>query len=101
MSENPFLKALEVLDERGWYQGDFVGPDGGVCIWGAMNQACEGSPDVQVQGPAVDALLNTARNTLGISALPHRLVEWNDAEGTTEEDVRLLLKQAAYSWEEE
>ncbi len=36
--------AAQALDERGWFRGNFVGPDGGVCLLGAMNVAACGNP---------------------------------------------------------
>lgn len=81
--------ARDVLAERGWHQGGFMGQDGAVCAMGALRVACFGE-------------LLPGQFSTGLGAaheLLARVVEgpidwWNDAQGRTYEDVILALKQA-------
>ena len=90
MNDNIFRKALEVLDERGWYQGGYQGPDGSVCAEQALTLASDAR--------SVFAALKRLRQLLPENLFVH---EFNDDPLTTEEDVRLLLKRAAVELESE
>ena len=88
--ENPFLKAIDVLKERGWHQGQEQGPDGSVCLLGAVGVACTGN--AYMWGRENYHLVS---QTLGLT----RVGSWNDDPERTEEDVILALKHAAEAWE--
>lgn len=106
MSDNPFLKALDVLDERGWGQGQYEDKDGRVCAYGALAYACGGhvhrNPNssmvfIDDVSMAYDFAGTLASRLSGMGDL----VLFNDDPHTTEEDVRLLFKEAAEKWEEQ
>ena len=85
-----FYGTLDVLDELGWSQGAFESPDGRVCLVNAMGRV-----------PADSEVVSLAyRRLCGLAEVPV-LSEWNDQPERTEEDVRLLLKRAAYESEAE
>lgn len=87
---NPFLGALDVLDRRGWIQGAFDdGPDGGVCIAGAIHVAAGYTTTYYLAWAMASQLCGKALSC------------FNDDPATSEEDVRLLLKHAAAAWDEE
>lgn len=97
-----FLKAIEVLEERGWVQGayyeakDDEGPVS-VCLTAALAIA-EGalsvcSPSKQAT-EAVQRQLNLDPIYDGLTQLEDWSVEdWNDDPSTTYEDVVLALKR--------
>lgn len=100
------LRAADILDERGWTQGGFVGHGGSVCLMGAVNIAA-----AEVAG------INIDRSAINGSSLPEpmwalrekslrRLHEsipgigfgglggWNDGHGRTKEQVQEMLRRA-------
>lgn len=98
---NPFLEALKVLDERGWYQGSLEGPDGSVCMYGALRVALHGEVMGVQEGKHPPGFYVLLRTVLGNGLIEGRSVaEWNDDPLRTEEDVRLKLKEMAVRWEE-
>lgn len=120
--DNPFEQALGVLDERGWYKGSFVNPENGreVCTIGALglatgtmavyragdvfvaNQLAGAGPLNRVPDQNLNrarAVLNRALSEEGCQPAMGGVAHWNDDPATSEEDVRLLLKKAAASWE--
>ncbi len=110
MTPNIFLRALGVIDERGWYQGDYEAADGRVCLVGALSVAVCGrpwTPEIDADGEeAVCAALARLKDRLVADGMPRHVADdiagrWNDDPSTTEEDVRLLLKRAAVELEAE
>lgn len=94
------LGAIEVLRERGWYQGDFAGPDGSVCVVGACYQHLFGQPHPPARFSGDDAaVLVFAINVLALLKEPNIAV-FNDDPSTSYEDVVLILKRAAELAEE-
>jgi hypothetical protein len=111
---NVFERALKIIDERGWYQGDRHGPAGERCLMGAWGEAnAELHPPPrrrwwQREPPWAAVAAARARADAQSSALRAAIEEvtgeklwgcvaqWND-ERATEEDVRLALKIAARS----
>lgn len=100
---NVFEKAIDVLRTRGWFQGDYVAPDGGaVCAVGALGVALTRDADhFGGYSTRADDLLARFVDVLDLdqydsSDLVAVIAEWNDASGRSEEDVILALKGAAY-----
>ncbi len=95
MSENPYLRAIEVIKERGWWQGDWEGPNGEVCI----------SESLRVAGAFPSTVSRLQRAMCVVGPAPGRLrfgpADWNDAPERTIEDVYLALKLAAADWDAE
>lgn len=111
---------LKQLDARGWCQGDFMNPDGKICLEMAFRLAIDEAMKTdyvtevaECQGEFFSADFLTGDDIPDgewkdfweamISLIPHKaeppLVTgidlFNDAEDTSEEDVRLLVKHAA------
>jgi hypothetical protein len=89
---NPFERALEVLDEKGWTQHRFESSDGRLCILGALAEA---------QNVSRVEILFSEQRTFLRSICGEQPQAFNDDPATSEEDVRLLLKHAAAEWERE
>ncbi len=98
MTDNPYLRAIEIIKERGWWQGDWEGPNGEVCI--ARSLVIAGHPQ-----PAFSLRLQEAMQTVAhMLTKPERRLgpgDWNDAPERTVEDVYLALKHAAADWDDE
>jgi hypothetical protein len=95
-------KAAEVIETRGWHQGDFVPPNtdpetAPVCVMAAINVAAGMRPNGYRSGamPAddVDALY-AARRALG-ARVADDIVAWNDQEGRTRDEVTTALRECA------
>lgn len=93
------LKAADVIDEIGWYQGDLYDPRGtGMCTMAAMYvgaglnlhrvMTCK---DTSQAGADVDAAIGRFQQWLGVESV----VEWNDARERTVEQVTSALRQCA------
>lgn len=85
-------EARNVLFERGWYQGDFVGPDGSVCAYGALVVA-EG---MEVRKSNADAgTCETDAADYFERAIPVlSMFDWNDKPGRTLNEVMEALDKA-------
>lgn len=93
MAENPFYKAIDVLHERGWHQGDAMDETtGAVCIYGALLVAC-GQPATN-DGFLPFPVRSLLTDEVGLFVGP-----WNDEPERTEEDIVLALKKAAVAWD--
>lgn len=86
---NVFLRAIEVLEERGWHQGGYEGAKGKVCLIGAINVVLTG--DATNDDDLADVPLALMRATGAL-----RPSTWNDDPSRTYEDVVLALKRAAH-----
>lgn len=89
-----YAKAIDVLNERGWNQGDpyEVFPDGGsVCLGTAIGLAT-GCKYAFCESEAHPDLAAAFRLLTGV--LGQHVQTWNDATERTKEDVILLLKYA-------
>jgi hypothetical protein len=90
-------RMLEVLDERGWCQGELTNDLGQVCLAGALRVAA--FEDIMQGKPLPGAY---SRFGCRLRGLVHSSIgTWNDAPERTEEDVRLLIKQADYELQQE
>lgn len=105
MSANPFEQALGWLDTYGWIKGRSFDDDGSACAMGALaagtgyfnHLSMIQDEDEEHRGRYLAAVKMLERALPGYcDSIP----QFNDAETTSEEDVRLLLKQAAGTWEE-
>ncbi len=97
MTDNPYLRAIEIIKERGWYQGGPVGPDESVCIGESTTRA--GVKDGYHDERLVEAVEYVASIPTNSWASP--VGRWNDAPERTIEDVYLALKYAAADWDAE
>lgn len=83
-----YLRAIEVLKERGWYQGGLEeGPGGPCCMVGACNVALSGS----ATSPRFHQDLDEVARAVGSILLG----DWNDAKGRTRRQVIAALRKAA------
>lgn len=85
-------KAADIIDELGWTQRSYHGPDGGVCCLGAIQLAVGA-------GPTSDPIHDAARLLCRRVGAPdptdrprRKVVEWNDAPGRTREQVTAALR---------
>jgi hypothetical protein len=78
-----YLRAIEVLEERGWHQGGYESADGRVCIVGALNIA-SGLPSDRARGHMLVLKVHRGGS------------DWNDEAERTLEDIKLALKRAAH-----
>ena len=106
---NVFEGALEELDQRGWTQGIMENDLGQVCITGAVRLALMGASFLPAPLDSgykeYLSIMRFLSDRIEFRVLPRSwgeamVVPWNDAEARTEEDVKLLLKQAAADWDE-
>ncbi len=85
MSDTVYSRALEILHERGWHQGGYVGDDGSVCITNALALAADSIAEYLASCGAIEE----GADVLSLPA-------WNDKPERTFEDIALALKQAHY-----
>jgi hypothetical protein len=115
---NVFERALEIIEEHGWYQGGEIGPGGERCLVQAWNEAsAELHPWRErwhYRWPGGEArrfraliphraradvdwgMLRAAMEEVAGERLSGCTAQWND-ERASDEDVRLTLKIAARS----
>lgn len=106
--------AYDILEHRGWCQGNFAKDDNRVCLDGALRKAALGSqntvaitskwtPLTQEQADRLEAAQQKLVDAIkldypgtGRTGVPaHRIIWcWNDAPERTIEDVKLILKKA-------
>lgn len=96
------VQAADLIEERGWNQGDYVNDCGGLCTFGALYIAVGLTPAfirtdeadqralaaLTVVDEAAQALRQHVGRDVGIS-------EWNDAPGRTKAEVVTALRAAA------
>lgn len=115
---NVFERALEIVEEHGWYQSDRIGPAGERCLFEAWSEAStQLYPEPQrrwwqrelpwpvVAARRVRAIGETRALRAAVEEVnggPFRGGEyvWNDDPGRSEEDIRLALKLAARNLED-
>ncbi len=92
MTDNPYLRAIEIIKRRGWHKGAFMGPNGEVCIAASLILAADARAPYGSE-------LRQAMAT--VAPMPKALPpgDWNDAPERTVEDVYLALKHAAADWD--
>lgn len=112
--ENPFPKALELLDEKGWSSSGPEGPRGEQCILFALERALRLSLNLPTEERTrywglINQTLSRVitEHELGAHHLRYigrqhlvNIGDWNDHSNTSEEDVRLALKLSTVLWEE-
>lgn len=86
--------AADVLDEHGWAQHAAVTKDGRLCAWRAVRVAV-GEPVGSVLSARLAPRRNRALEAL-YRHLGHRgIIDWNDALGRTEDEVKATLRGVA------
>ena len=115
---NVFERALQIIEEHGWYQGGEIGPSGERCLMQAWNEASgelypwrerwhyrlpggetrrfRALAPHRAQADAGSRALRAAIEQVFGERLVGCTAQWND-ERASEEDVRLALKIAAGS----
>jgi hypothetical protein len=97
-AQEALFKAVDVLHERGWVQGQLERADGSVCLVGAINVAVTGSaaPRDAVWDDKELALLGTAAfDAVRSEVNEPNLGRWNDKRARDVDDVIDALKRAA------
>lgn len=123
---NPFIEAIEYMEEHGWYQGAWAEkPDGPVCLDGALHKGkfhwwtnvpiwvssavngCKAMNvrDVNHAARAVlaEILLEQYQDAFEDRDLPSDLATiafFNDRVCPSQEEAYLMLEKAAVKWEE-
>lgn len=93
---NPYLRAIEIIKERGWWQGDLYGPNEERCLLGAVPISADADFSRRLAAAVGEvAPFPPARHCVNL------IVAWNDAPERTIEDVYLALKYAAADWDAE
>lgn len=92
--------AADIIDQRGWYQGAYIGPDDSVCLLGACYYAARTDPyddaySSSADGPAAyrEAVAALA-DRLGVDVVAE-LGTWNDRQHRTAFQVTNLLRLVA------
>lgn len=99
MSENVYDRALAVLDEYGWHQGDLGSNEEGYCAVGAI---CAVAANTWEVGNAVEKLKSHLPEGVVAENGPWgkgAVATYNDDPSTTAEDIKLLFKQASAAHE--
>lgn len=110
--------AYDILESRGWCQGNFAKDDNRVCLDGALRKAVIGSHNIRCKTTGASMQWNTWTQEQAdrLEAAQQKLVDtikldypgtgrtgvpahtiiwcWNDAPERTIEDVKLILKKA-------
>jgi hypothetical protein len=89
-------QAATVIEQRGWHQGGWLGPNGAVCIRGAFNVAAYG---ISAMGKS-PAELEFTRWMATLVVVPTNGIEpcldlWNDDKSRTKEEVLAYLNKFA------
>ncbi len=79
-----YLKAIEVIEQKGWCKGHLLNAQGEVCMVGAIQMT-------NVPYNAKDDALRLLHRTLGLAG------HWNDAPERTKDEVIAKLKEVAYA----
>lgn len=90
-------KAIEILDDKGWCQNNFVNPDGKVCLEEALGRA---NWIVSKNSVMPEDVYSGVRETTGISKYAF-LSEWNDRPERTVEEVKDVLMRTAKQFRNE
>lgn len=84
-------RAAELISSRGHHKGDYYGPHGELCLFGAIYQA-ENDLGFQRSGQATQVIEFMLQHRMKVTYLAG---DWNDLPGTSSEDVILELKHVA------
>ena len=101
---NVYDRAIQVLHDDGWTQGDYHHIDKGYCAVGALGKAV-GMYDTEWArvNPHTNALWAEAEEYLNNKFFGtdsnNSVVLWNDTQGRTADDVIHLFKQASEQWD--
>lgn len=87
-----FIQAKRILDECGWVQGSYGGPNDGYCLAGAL---CEASYEIGVLSPAETMYMATdVIPDVRVTERQISLIAWNDEPGRTIDEVMAVLGAA-------
>jgi len=95
-----FSGSKQKIQERGWYQGAINGPDGEVCLIGAIQLTMrEAQLPTEQQSVLLPPIYNTLHtliaNRTGGEERAWAIGEWNDDPARTVDEVLELLDEAA------
>lgn len=93
-------RAVEIIDERGWCQGEYEDGAGRVCARGAIHVAIGGAPYVDPLSLEKNKFIWEVR-CLVVDLIGEGLAVWNDEPGRTVEQVRHALLTAATAAEQD
>ena len=96
--EELLLKAADDIAENGHHKGSYFageGRTGAACALGALDRAAWGATRGVRYSYATERVLSEAIGLLVKQCGSGLIPRWNDAPGTTAEDVILTLKKAA------
>lgn len=90
-----FREAIQVIDDRGWFQGDFAAdaPETGVCMLGACNTVETGKPCGDGETGWWMYELEAA---LPVDPSFEGVAEWNDHPDRTVTEVKTAFRLAAW-----
>lgn len=90
------IAAKQLIIDSGWGQGEYRSPRGCYCALGAVREIIR--PDSwigMVEPPEIIALIEAVKMTDDfMSGGFFGVIDWNDAEGRTKEDVLELFDEA-------
>lgn len=99
--------AADVLERDGWTQEGYVGPSGSRCIVGVVTKVLGGDDGEKSVPLANKGRMVAARRMIAeqlddaCTDYWYDVIDWNDAEGRTAEEVIATLRAAADSAEAE
>ena len=86
-------KAADLIDARGWHQGGYCGPDGGVCCLAAVDIVSRHALLVVTEAAELLCRRVGAPDPAGLPR--NKVVAWNDAPGRTQAEVTSMLRGEA------
>lgn len=115
MTDNPYTKAIEVINELGWHQGEYQArtdtdehdPNGAVCAMGALGVALRGSAyGAPLDDPLLSKVVNEQYPTCphpghSHDGAPRSVPCWNDEDGRTKDQVIAVFEKTAVLWDEQ
>ncbi len=79
-------RAADLIEERGWCQGEGESATGALCLYSAINQA---EPGIFLRALADREVRRRVRKRVDIPTGP---IKWNDTPGRTVDEVLNLLR---------
>lgn len=89
------LKAIDILNARGWVRGRSHGPHGEVCLLQAVDDAAQGDDKFEYD------LYDTVSDRLDELVPTHSAIDWNDEFAKGKRQVIALLRKAAKTFQKE
>lgn len=96
-------KAADLIEERGWNQGDYRSPVGALCAIGAIITANDEARGIHPETiefnlwstPVREAVETLAKQLDQEPLVPPYVMNWNDTPGRTATEVVSMLRKAA------